>query len=109
LILWTIFTVYLVYLLGATVSSKKTGLLAALFYAVLSADIYLMGDTAETELFANLPRIAGVLAFVHIYKLKAKVWKYVFVGMLGGVAILFKSCLHFPLSNRRYYIIGGFI
>jgi hypothetical protein len=90
LILWTIVTVYVLYRLGSLLMSKGMGLLAAVFYAFLSAHVLMWGTSAEIELFANLPRIAGVLLLVMLTARPAAAWKFALIGLLSAVAFLFK-------------------
>lgn len=92
LLLWTIVMVYLLYRLGLLMTGDKiAGALAAAFYALLSSHVHLLGHTAEIELFANLPRVAGALVLLHLIARRAAAWKFVFVGMLGSAAFLFKA------------------
>ena len=84
-------TAYLLYRLGVSVMDRATGLLAALFYVILSSHVLLYGTTAEIELFANLPRIAAFLVLMHLTTRQAAAWKFVFVGLLSAVAFLFKA------------------
>ncbi|MBN1977742.1 MAG: glycosyltransferase family 39 protein [Anaerolineae bacterium] len=92
LLLWTIVTVYLLYRLGLLMTGHKiAGALAAGVYALLSSHVHLLGHTAEIELFANLPRIAGVLVLLRLIARRAAAWKFMFVGMLGSAAFLFKA------------------
>ena len=106
LILWTIPTLYCLYRLGLLLVNSATGLLAALFYAVLSAHVWLWGQTAETELFANLPRIAAVLVVLHLTHQRAPAWKYVFVGLLAAAAFLFKALYLSPLAMAGAVLLG---
>jgi hypothetical protein len=104
LMLWTIATVYFLYRLGALLLGKTVGLLAAVFYAILSAHLWLWGNSAQIELFANLPRIAAFLMAVHLtrsYPLDspaAPSWRFIFVGLLSAVAFLFKAIYLSPLA-----------
>src|SRR6185503_14699088 len=103
LMLWTIVTIYLLYWLGALLLGKAEGLLAAVFYAILSAHLWLWGNSAQIELFANLPRIAAFLVLVYLtrsYPLNtpsAAAWKFVFIGFLSAGAFLFKAIYLSPL------------
>ncbi len=103
LMLWTIATVYLLYRLGALLFGKRVGLLAAVFYAILSAHLWLWGNSAQIELFANLPRIAALLLVIHLtrsYPLDsptAPTWKFIFIGLLSALAFLFKAIYLSPL------------
>ncbi|MBI1880469.1 MAG: glycosyltransferase family 39 protein [Chloroflexi bacterium] len=98
LILWTILSVYLLYRLGALLIDRATGILAAVFYAILSSHLWLWGPTAEIELFANLPRIAAMLVLMWLVNRRAAAWKYVFVGLLSLLAFMFKAVYLSPLA-----------
>ena len=106
LILWTIPTLYCLYRLGIVLVNNAAGLLAALFYAVLSAHVWLWGQTAETELFANLPRIAAVLVVLHLTQQQAPAWKFAFVGLLAAAAFLFKALYLSPLIMAGVVLLG---
>jgi 4-amino-4-deoxy-L-arabinose transferase-like glycosyltransferase len=91
LLLWTIITVYTLYWLGNVLINKQVGILAAIIYTVLSTDVLMLGTTAEIELFANLPRTAGILLVIHLLKNKSQSWKYLFLGIIAGISFLFKA------------------
>ncbi|MBI1880614.1 MAG: hypothetical protein HYR94_20750 [Chloroflexi bacterium] len=104
LMLWTIATVYLLYRLGAMIISRTAGVLAAIFYAILTSHLWMWGNSAEIELFANLPRIAAFLVLMNLTRLyplssqSAANWKFIFVGLLSAVAFLFKVVYLSPLT-----------
>jgi hypothetical protein len=103
LIAWTIATVYLLYQLGSLLIGWGVGLLAAIFYAILSSHLWMWGNSAQIELFANLPRIAAFLGLIHLTRLAplpvpaVGLWKFVFVGLLSAVAFLYKAIYLSPL------------
>ena len=104
-ILWTIVAVYLLYRLGVLVGGRTTGVLAAVFYSILTSHIYLAGTTAEIELFANLPRVAAILVLLCLNAQSAAAWKYVFVGLLGAAAFLFKAVYLSPLAMAGFVLL----
>ena len=106
LIPWTIVTAYLLYRLGVSVMDRATGLLAALFYVILSSHVLLYGTTAEIELFANLPRIAAFLVLMHLTTRQAAAWKFVFVGLLSAMAFLFKAVYLSPLALAGWVLLA---
>lgn len=109
LMLWTIVTVYLLYQLGALLINKITGFVAAVVYAILTSHLWMWGNSAEIELFANLPRIAAFLVLMHLIRLyplssqAAGTWKFVWVGLLSAIAFLFKAVYLSPLA------LAGFV
>ena len=74
-----------------------TAVLAALFYAILSAHVQLWGQTAETELFANLFRIMAVWLLVVLLKRQKPAWHFVGVGLLAAGAFLYKAVYLSPV------------
>lgn len=98
LIPWTIVTTYLLYRLGYLLMDRTTGFLAAVFYVILSSHVQLAGATAETELFANLPRLAAILALVYLVQQNAEPWKFLTVGLFCAVAFLFKAVYLIPVA-----------
>jgi 4-amino-4-deoxy-L-arabinose transferase-like glycosyltransferase len=98
LVLWSIAAAYLLYRLGALLMDRATGLLAAVLYVILTADIWLGGTGAEIELFANLPRIAAFLVLMNFMTRPTGAWKFVFVGLLSAFAFLFKAVYLSPLA-----------
>jgi len=90
--------VYLLYWLGTLLMDRATGILAAIFYAILSSHLWLWGTTAEIELFANLPRIAAILVLMQLATRQAPAWKYFFVGLLSLIAFMFKAIYLSPLA-----------
>jgi len=67
-----------------------TAVLAALFYAILSAHLQMWGQTAETELFANLLRITAVWLLVILLKRQKPAWQFMGAGLLAAFAFLYK-------------------
>ncbi len=99
LLLWTLPTVYFLYRLAFELTEDRgTAVLAALFYAILSAHLQLWGQTAETELFANLFRITAVWLLVVLLKRPKPVWQFVGVGVLAAIAFLYKPVYLSPLA-----------
>jgi len=98
LIPWTMLTAWILYWIGTRFSNRVAGLLGALFFSVLSAHMHLKGMTAEPELFANLPITAAVwLALTFIQEPK-RVRAWFWVGLLGGIAMLYKIVYIAPLG-----------
>ena len=106
LIPWMILTVYLVYRLGRLLVDRQTGLVAAVLFAVFASDIWLFGSSAEIEVFANLPRTAAVLVMMSLVKRRARPWLFLFVGVLSGVAFLFKAVYLSPLAMAGFVLLG---
>ncbi|MCP4417854.1 MAG: hypothetical protein GY805_14615 [Chloroflexi bacterium] len=98
LLLWTLPTLYFLYRLAYELTDDEgTAVLAALFYAILSAHLQLWGQTAETELFANLFRITAVWLLVVLLKRQKPAWHFVGVGLLAAMTFLYKLVYLSPL------------
>ena len=96
--LWVLGTVYVIYVLGKLIASQGVGFLAALFYGLLSSQVFLMGPSAEMELLANLPRTAAILVALQLalrhFESKSPTglwWRLMLVGILSAMAFLFKA------------------
>ncbi|WP_420641766.1 ArnT family glycosyltransferase [Candidatus Leptofilum sp.] len=99
LLLWTLPTVYFLYKLAFELTDDwGTAVLTALFYAILSAHLQLWGQTAETELFANLFRITAVWLLVVLLKRQKPAWQFVGVGLLAAAAFLYKAVYLSPVA-----------
>lgn len=108
LILWTIPTIYVLYRLGLLLLSRSAALLAAVFYAVMSAQVQMWGLTAETELFANLPRMTAVYLLIYLLQKKAAAWRFLFVGLFAAAAFLFKAIYLSPLALAGFVFLIEF-
>lgn len=98
LLLWTLPTLYFLYRLAFELTDDRaTAVLAALFYAILSAHVQLWGQTAETELFANLFRITAVWLLVVLLKRQKPAWHFAGVGLLAAAAFLYKAVYLSPM------------
>lgn len=106
LLLWTLPTLYFLYRLAYEVTDDGgTAVLAALFYAILSAHVQLWGQTAETELFANLPRITAVWLLVVLLKRQKPAWQFGGVGLLGALAFLYKAVYLSPVALCAFALL----
>lgn len=103
-ILWTIVNTHLIYLIGKRLGTKKTGFLAAVFFAILSSHVLLQGTIAEIELFANLPITAAILVGIDLIIGRANSWKFVLIGVLCAVAFLFKPIYVSPIAVTIFMV-----
>jgi 4-amino-4-deoxy-L-arabinose transferase-like glycosyltransferase len=108
LIPWLIVTSYLIYRFGIRFD-RTTGLLGAVFFVILTSHLWLKGTTAEIELFVNLPRAAVILLVLRLDQEKGREWAYIFVGLLSGVAFLFKAIYLDSLLISGIVILIGFL
>ncbi len=91
LAVWLIPTAYLFYYLARAFADRKTSWIALFLFLLLTSDYIMEGHTAEIELFANLPRIAGIFLLLIFQNRPTKDWQYVWIGLIGAICILFKS------------------
>ena len=106
LIPWTIATAYVLHRLGVLLFDKPVGLLAAFFYIILTAHIELFGSSGQTELFANLPRIAAFLVLMQLVLKNRPAWHFALVGLLSAAAILFKVIYLSPLALAGFVLLA---
>lgn len=97
LVFWTIVTAWLLYRLAVRVFDWQTGVLAALFYIVLTSHIYLFGSSGQRELFVNLPRLAALLVLLQLLPALPRVGQYIWVGLLCAIVFWFKATYLSPL------------
>lgn len=106
LIPWTMAGLYLLYKLGALIMDWQVGLLAAFFFALLTAHLDLFGSSGQIELFANLPRIGALLLLMYLISEKNRpAWQFVFVGLLSAIAFLFKAIYLSPLALAGFALL----
>lgn len=112
LLLWWIFaTAYLVYRLGRLAADGATGFLAAVIFAILTAHVWLWGNSSQIEQFANLPRVAAVLLLLALTSKgwpapgePGPGWQFIFVGLLAAAAFLFKAVYLSPLALTAFVL-----
>lgn len=111
LLLWIIVTVYLLYQLGVLLANRTIGFLGAIFYAILTAHLWMWGTSAQIELFANLPRVAAFLLMVYLIRLHPLEshflahWKFIFVGLISAATFLFKAVYLSPLALAGFMLL----
>jgi hypothetical protein len=106
LMLWVIISLYLLYGLGLLLKDGVVGLLAGLFYAILSSHLLLLGQNAPLELFANTVRLAAILLLlVYLATRQALDWRLMWVGVLSACAFLFKAVYLSPLALAGFILL----
>lgn len=88
---------WLIFLMGRMFHNDRTGMLGAFFYILGSSQLYLDGMTAQREFFANLPIIGTMLLFLILHRRNASAKHFFWVGVLGGICILYKIIFVGPL------------
>ncbi len=90
LIMWTIATVYLLYLLGCRVANRRVGFMAAIFAAILSGHPLLAGHYSKIESFILLPQTAAILSALYLGQNRSADGKFLLPGLFIGLSFLGK-------------------
>lgn len=106
LVPWALACAWLIYLMGRSFFDQRTGILGAIFFTLVSSQIWVTGLTVEMEHFANLPLIAGAFLAIHLLRKGSPAWQFVWVGMLGAISILYKVIFVAPLMAGGLSIIA---
>src|SRR5437867_333786 len=87
---YTLGTLALIFLVGRTIYGAAEGLLAALFAAFMTADLCVLGQSANTETFMILPLTAAFLATLRARERGSAAWALL-AGVCGSLALLCKQ------------------
>ena len=90
LLLLNLATVVLVYLLGARLSGRLAGVVAAASYGLLSTSFSVLGLSAHATHFVAFFAVGGVLALLRAID-SGKLWHFFAAGLLLGLAFLMKQ------------------
>ena len=91
LILWVWLTAWLLYLVGKEMNGMWVGRWAAVFFSVITSMTFLFGDVGKVEMFGNLPLTLGIWLGLRLIKKRSRPAAYILLGVVGGVAILYKA------------------
>ena len=97
LIPWIWLSALLLWRVGKQISSSVSGMLAALFFVLIGSMTNLNGDTAEIELFANLPIIAVIWLSGRLLEKQRRPITYTLIGVLCALCFLYKAVYLAPL------------
>jgi 4-amino-4-deoxy-L-arabinose transferase-like glycosyltransferase len=86
----TLGTLPLIFLIGRKLFGDAEGLLAALFAAFMTADLCVLGQSANTETFMILPLTAALLATIVACERGSAAWA-ILAGVCGSLALLCKQ------------------
>jgi len=95
---WMLLCAWLVYRMGQLYLNDLSGILGAVFFILVSSQVSMKGTTAEMEQFANLPLTAGVFLSISLLRSRAQAWKYIWVGLIGAICMLYKVTFIAPLA-----------
>jgi 4-amino-4-deoxy-L-arabinose transferase-like glycosyltransferase len=91
LVFWVWLNAWVLYLIGKRLNGRLAGALVAVFFALVNSMTNLMGDTAETENFSNLPLTLCFWLGLILLQKKSRPHAYILVGALGAAAFLYKA------------------
>jgi 4-amino-4-deoxy-L-arabinose transferase-like glycosyltransferase len=87
---YTLGTLALILVVGRQLFGPTEGLLAALFAAFMTADLCVLGQSANTEVFMILPLTAAFFATLRAFESWSTGWALV-AGVCGSLALLCKQ------------------
>ena len=90
LMVWIWINAIYIYKIGIKVSSPFGGILSAIFFVIITSMTNIMGDTAEIELFANLPLTMIIWFGFKIIEQKRDIRSEFLIGILSAVSFLYK-------------------
>jgi hypothetical protein len=98
LIPWIWLNAWILYAIGKQISTPLSGMLAAFFFVLIGSMTNLNGDTAELELFANLPVALGVFAGGWLIAKGRRAITFTLIGAIGAFCFLYKAVYLAPLA-----------
>ena len=87
---WALACAILIYYMGRSFFDEQTGKLGSIFFILVTSQIWVTGMTVEMEHFANLPLIAQMFLAIVLLRKQAPAWKFIWVGLLGAICVLYK-------------------
>ncbi len=91
LMVWVWINAILILKIGKTISSTFGGILSAIFFIFITSMTNIMGDTAEIELFANLPLTGIIWLGFKIIKEERNIWSEFLIGIISAFCFLYKA------------------
>jgi 4-amino-4-deoxy-L-arabinose transferase-like glycosyltransferase len=88
--IYSLLTVYAIFLLTRQISGRKAGLIAALLHGVFSSSPLLQGSSSNTEVFLLLPLVLGIHFLLRAMDKGERKFIF-FCGLCCAVAMLVKS------------------
>ncbi len=87
----------LLFMLGKLYFDYLTGVLASIFFVFTSAEFWLTGTSADMGHFANLPLTGCMFICIQLVTRNSANWKFIWVGILGAICVLYKVVFIAPL------------
>jgi len=91
LVFWMWVNGLLLYKIGRSISNPACGIIAASLYVLISSMTNLNGDTAEIELFANVPITVVIWLGSFLWTKKKPVFLLLSIGVFSAICFLFKA------------------
>ena len=91
LIGWVWLNACLMYRIGRQLRGKFVGVLAAVFFILVSAATSIAGDTGEIEMFANLPLTLTIWLGLEFIQKRRPPAAFALVGISGAISFLYKA------------------
>lgn len=91
LIGWVWINALFVYSIGNQLSNRLAGVLAAVFFVLVTSISMLSGDSGEIELFANLPLTVVCWLSIRTIKKSQKPATYLLIGVFSALGFLYKA------------------
>jgi len=93
-------TCWIIYLIGREhLDDELSGILGAVFYALVSSQELFSGTTAAIEHFANLPITISIFLLLYSLKKNSPTSTFFWAGIISSIAILFKIVYAAPLAT----------
>ena len=105
LFFFIIATCWGIYLIGRDHLDETSGILGAVFYALVSSQALFSGTTAAIEHFANLPLTVTIFLLLHFFQKGSSPKAFFWVGVLSSISVLFKIVYIAPLATAGFSIL----
>ena len=105
LIPWVWLTAWLLYLVGKEMNGMWVGRWAAIFFSVTISMTFLSGDTGKVEMYGNLPLTLGIWLGLWLIKKRGHPAAYILIGVVGGIAFLYKALYLTGLGSMGVVIL----
>ena len=91
LIFWVWVNSAVIYQIGTLYKNRAVGFLAAVLFILIGTQTQLSGDTAATEILANLPLTLVIFLAYFVYLNPANTKLFYLIGILCAVSIFYKA------------------
>ena len=88
---WVWLNAWILYLTGKRVGGRLAGVLAAAFFTLVSSMTNLQGDSAQLEIFGNLPLTLVIWLGVIYLEKRSRPAAFILIGMAGAIGFIYKA------------------